>query len=148
VEAYFDLEKPRLCATDSQGRTLWSGTVHYGISAFTVAATDLSLDPWQYTFDALGEMTAWTDAESQPFSASYDALSRPITRTEPDFFTQWTWGTSAASQNIGKLQSVCTGTGRPTQSTRRAYENTGSNRGSLFQQLKVAKCCAAADINY
>ena len=26
--------------------------------------------------------------------------------------------------------------------------NTGSNRGSMFQQLKVAKCSAAADINY
>jgi RHS repeat-associated protein len=30
-------------------------------------------------------------------------------RTEPDLFTQWTWGSTAASDNIGQLASVCTG---------------------------------------
>jgi YD repeat-containing protein len=65
----------------------------------------------KYTYDALGELTSWKDAKcgTSCFSMTYDPLSRPLTRTEPDYFTQWTWGSSASSDNIGKLASVCTG---------------------------------------
>ena len=96
-------------ATDSAGNTLWSGRYAYGISAFLTSATDMDLGAWSYTVDALGERTAWSDAKGQSFSVTYDVLSRPLTRTEPDAFTQWTWGASAPSHNVGKLQSVCMG---------------------------------------
>jgi RHS repeat-associated protein len=107
----YDAAGSKIGVTDSAGNPLWSGTYNYGLAAFPATATDMDLGRWSYTFDALGEMTAWQDAKKQSFSATYDALSRPLTRTEPDLFTQWTWGSSASSYNIGKLQSVCTGTG-------------------------------------
>lgn len=104
--------------TDSQGDPLWSGTYAYGLKPFLTSATDMDLGAWNYTIDALGERTAWTDAKGQSFGESYDALSRPSSRSEPDLFTQWTWGSSASSHNIGKLASVCTGTGtNPTNCT-------------------------------
>ncbi len=55
-------------------------------------------------------MTAYSDAKGQQFSQTYDALSRPLIRTDlvtgPELVTTWTWGSSTASFNIGKLQSV------------------------------------------
>lgn len=96
---------------DSAGNPLWSGTVQYGIAPFTTGVTDADLGPWHYTFDALGELTAWSDAKGQSFSARYDALSRMTDRYEPDLYSHWTWGTSAAAHEIGRLHSVCTGTG-------------------------------------
>jgi YD repeat-containing protein len=71
---------------------------------------DMDLGARSYTIDALGEVTAYSDAKGQSFSQTYDALSRPLIRTDlvggPDLVTTWTWGSSAASFNIGKLQSV------------------------------------------
>ena len=73
---------------------------------------------WGFTVDALGERTAWTDAKGQQFAQTYNALSQPLTRSEPDFFTQWTWGTTPAAYNVGRLAAVCTGTGaNPTGCT-------------------------------
>ena len=97
--------------TDSLSNALWSGTYNYGLGPYLASATDMDAGSWTFTRDALGETTSWTDAKGQNFSATYDALSRQLTRSEPDYFTQWTWGSSAANYNIGKLQSVCTGTG-------------------------------------
>ena len=109
VTTAYDAAGNRTGVTDSSGNTLWSGTYAYGVSPFLVTATDMDLGAWSYTVDALGERTAWQDAKGQSFSETYDVLSRPLTRTEPDQFTQWTWGTSASSHNIGKPQSVCMG---------------------------------------
>ena len=109
VTTAYDTAGNRVGVTDSVGNTLWSGTYAYGVSPFLLSATDMDLGPRSFTVDALGERTAWTDGNSQSFSETYDALSRPLTRTEPDQFTQWTWGSSASSYNIGKLQSVCMG---------------------------------------
>jgi RHS repeat-associated protein len=104
--------------TDSSGNTLWSGTYLYGIAPLLVGETDMDRGTWTYTVSALAERTGWTDAKTQSFSQSYDALSRPLTRTEPDLFTQWTWGSTPANHNVGRLQSVCTGTGaNPTTCT-------------------------------
>ena len=104
--------------TDTLNNTLWTGTVQYGIAPFTTAATDADLGAWHYTFDALGELTAWSDAKGQGFSAKYDALSRMTDRNEPDLYGHWTWGTSALAHEIGRLHSVCTGTGtNPTVCT-------------------------------
>jgi RHS repeat-associated protein len=118
VTTLYDAAGSKTGATDSAGNTLWSGTYNYGLAAFPATATDMDLGAWSYTVDALGEVTGWRDAKTQSFAATYDALSRPITRTEPDLFTQWTWGSIATNHNIGQLQSVCTGTGNtPTNCT-------------------------------
>jgi RHS repeat-associated protein len=114
----YDAAGNNTAATDSLSSALWSGTYNYGIAPFLATASDMDLGAWSYTVDALGEVTAWKDAKSQTFSVTYDALSRPLTRTEPDLFTQWTWGSSATNHNFGKLQSVCTGLGtNPTNCT-------------------------------
>jgi len=105
----YDAAGSKTATTDNQSRSLWSGTVLYGIGPFTVSTTDLALGGRTYTYDALGEITGYSDSNGNTFSAVYDSLSRITTRAEPDFFTQWTWGSTAASDNIGRLASVCTG---------------------------------------
>jgi len=107
----YDAAGSHIGTTDSLNNTLWTGTVQYGTAPFTTAATDADLGAWHYTFDALGELTAWSDAKGQSFSAKYDALSRMTDRYEPDLYSHWTWGTSAGAHEIGRLHSVCTGTG-------------------------------------
>ncbi len=111
VKLAYDAAGNKTAVTDSLSNSLWSATYTYGIKAFPATVTDMDMGSWSFTHDALGEKIAWKDAKSQSFSETYDALSRPLTRKEPDLFTQWTWGSSASSYNIGKLQSVCTGTG-------------------------------------
>ena len=133
ITVAYDAAGNKTGVKDSNGATLWSGTYNYGVRAFLATMTDADRGAWSFTSDALGERTAWEDAKSQTFSESYDALSRPLTRTEPDLFTQWTYGSSAASHNIGKLQSVCTGIGTsPTNCTSspgyaesETYDSTG-----------------------
>ena len=117
VTTAYDAAGSRTGVTDSLGNTLWSGTYAYGVAPFLLTESDMDRGTWHYARDALGDKTAWVDAKSQSFSATYDALSRPLTRTEPDLFTQWTWGASASSHNIGNLQSICTGTGTACNSS-------------------------------
>ncbi len=115
----YDAAGSRTSVTDNQGNTLWTGTWAYGIAPFLVGDTDMDSGAWGFTVDPFGERTAWTDPKGQQFSESYDALSRPLTRTEPatpsdpGLFTQWTWGSSASSHDIGKLAAVCTGPAPP-----------------------------------
>jgi RHS repeat-associated protein len=92
--------------SDSANNTLFTATYAYGINAFQILMTDMDSGARTYTVDALGEITAYSDAKSQNFSTNYDALSRPLVRIEPDLTTTWTWGNSAVSYNIGKLASL------------------------------------------
>jgi RHS repeat-associated protein len=121
----YDAAGSKTSATDSLGNALWSGSYLYGVAPFLVSSTDTDLGAWSYTYDALGERTGWTDAKGQPFSAQYDSLSRMTTRSEPDLFSSWTWGTSAAAHEIGQLHSVCTGTGtNPTTCNSSGYSES------------------------
>jgi RHS repeat-associated protein len=96
--------------TDSGSNALFGATYAYGISAFQTTSSDMDLGARSYTVDALGEVTTYSDANGRHFSQTYDALSRPLVRTDyvesPDLVTTWTWGSSATYYNIGKLQSV------------------------------------------
>ncbi len=134
VTLAYDSAGSKTKVTDSLGNTLWSGTYNYGLAAYLASATDMDMGSWGFTIDALGEKTAWSDAKSQSFSETYDALSRPLTRTDPDLFTQWTWGSSASSHNIGKLQSECTGTGASCSSSGYSESETYDNLGRRSQR--------------
>ena len=102
----FDSAGSLIGVTDSVGNTLLSNvSVVYGIKPFVTAATDADRGAWTYTIDSLGERTKWTDAKGQSFLMTYDALSRPLSRTEPDLFTEWNYGSTAPS--IGQLTSEC-----------------------------------------
>jgi RHS repeat-associated protein len=99
--------------TDSQSNTLFTASYDYGIAPFQRDATDMDLDTStaagqhrHYNYSALGELTSWTDAKGQSFSMTYDASSRPLTRTEPDGVSTWFYGASPASHNVGQLQCV------------------------------------------
>jgi RHS repeat-associated protein len=133
----YDAAGAKTSVTDSLGHTLWTGTYAYGIAPFLIGETNVDSGDsgaWGYSVDALGERTAWTDPEGQQFSETYDSLSRPLTRSEPDLFTQWTWGSSAADHNIGKLSSVCTGTGGSCSSSYYSESETYDNLGRLSQR--------------
>jgi YD repeat-containing protein len=140
VTLAYDQAGSKTEVTDSASATLWQSEAvtgypsgyAYGIKPLLLKAMDADLGTWSYTYDALGELTGWWDAKNQgaqnpPFTMTYDALSRPLTRTEPDYFTQWTWGASASSHNVGTLQSVCTGVGsEPTSCTSSGYSEAES----------------------
>ncbi len=112
--------------------TLFSATYDYGLGAFQRTTSDIDRGAWSFTYDALGELTDYSDAKSQNFSYSpYDPLGRPTTRTEPDLTTTWTWGNTAANHNIGALQSV-TATGGSTYTEAYAFDSAGR-----LTQLKV-----------
>jgi len=121
-----------LTAVDSASpsNTLFAASYAYGIGPFQVASTDADLGAWTWTYDSFGELASYIDAKGQNFSFVYDALSRQKQRTEPDqagtnFVTNWNWGSSAASFNIGKLQSVSAASSPGTYSESYVYDSTG-----------------------
>ena len=70
---------------------------------------DVSTAPGQhrhFNYDALGEVTSWSDAKGQSFSQTYDVNSRPLVRTESGLTTNWTWGHTASNHDVGKLTVV------------------------------------------
>jgi len=66
--------------TDTLGTTLYTASYAYGLAAFLTATTDSDLGSWTYTPNALGDVEHYTDAKNVHFDATYDALSRPLTR--------------------------------------------------------------------
>jgi len=130
-----------LSVTDSLSNTLFTATYDYGIAAFQRNATDMDLDlsistgqHRVYVYDALGEVTSWTDAKGQSFAVTYDGLARPLTRTEKlangtvDLATNWTWGSTAASHNVGQLSVVTANGYTETYS----YDATGRTQHQSF----------------
>jgi RHS repeat-associated protein len=77
----------------------------YNARGFRVRWSDATAGLWTYTPNSLNELVSWTDAKGQAFHAGYDLLGRPVSRTEPEGTSTWTWGTSAPARNIGRLAS-------------------------------------------
>jgi RHS repeat-associated protein len=79
----------------------------YNLLGFKTGASVPVIDAgnWVYRLDSLGELGSMTNAKSQTITYTYDALSRPLTRTEPEGTTRWIWD-SAAGKGIGQLASV------------------------------------------
>jgi RHS repeat-associated protein len=78
----------------------------YNLNGHLTALNHPDRGAWSFTPNSLGEMLSQTDAKNQSLTMTYDALSRPLTRTEPEGTTTWTWGSSAAAREIGQLKSV------------------------------------------
>ena len=96
--------------------TLMQASYAYGIAPFATDVTDIDMDVSvasgqhrHFTINALGEVTAWGDANGNTSSALYDALSRPVSRTEADLSTSWTWGSNPANHEVGQLTTVSAG---------------------------------------
>jgi YD repeat-containing protein len=129
-----------LSVSDSALNSLFSSTYDYGIDAFQRASTEMNLGARSFAYNALGERTSWSDAKGQNFSATYDALSRALTRTEAEGTTTWTWGNSAGGYNIGKLQSVSS----PGYSEAYTYDT----KGRLSHKQIVTDATYAYDYAY
>lgn len=111
---------------DSASSSLFSATYDYGAEAYQRSIADMDLGTRSYVYNALGERTSGSDGKGQSFSATYDTLSRTLTRVEPEGTTTFTYGNAAASHNIGRLQGVSS----PGYSEQYTYDSVGrlSNR--------------------
>ena len=69
---------------------------------------DMSLGNWTFVPNALGEVVSQKDAigqtTGQQTTFEYDLLGRMKKRIEPDGTSEWTWGTSASLDEIGRLK--------------------------------------------
>src|SRR5690606_35222027 len=92
--------------TDSVSSLLFAAQYSYGAQALQTSTTDMAFGAWSFTYNSLGELVGWSDAKNQSFSQTFDLLSRVTSRTEAEGTTTFTFGTSAASRNIGRLASV------------------------------------------
>lgn len=94
----------------------------YSIRGFRTSTSDADLGNWSYTYYPTGELNTQTDAKLQQVGYVYDVDGRPVTRTEPEGVTTWTYGSSATStssnENVGKVISVAA----PSYSETRAYD--------------------------
>jgi RHS repeat-associated protein len=94
---------------DSAGNLLQAST--YNTRGMLTAITDMDLGSWGFSPNALGEVTAQTDAKALTTNYWYDLLGRRTNSSNlVDGANTWTWGNSGASHNIGSLASV-SGTG-------------------------------------
>jgi RHS repeat-associated protein len=76
----------------------------YNVRGFKMSSNDPDLGAWTYDYFPLGELKSQTDARGNPVSFTYDGLSRPLTRVEPEGTTTWTWDT--ATKGIGQLATI------------------------------------------
>ncbi len=111
-DAFGSLKRVQDCLV-STCDVLSTMTYVYGASPFRTEVDDMSMGEWKYSYNSIGEMTAFNDANtggSLPTTATatftWDKLGRPLTRVEAEGTTTWTWGSSAAAKNIGSLASV------------------------------------------
>jgi RHS repeat-associated protein len=111
--------------TDSaQPAARLSGVVNeYGIRAFQVAGTDSAAGHFTRSFDSFGDLVQWTDAKSQQFFATYDGLSRTLSRTEGGTQSNWVWGHDETQFNRGQLASVQSTAGGETYQESYLYDN-------------------------
>jgi RHS repeat-associated protein len=114
-----------------------------GLADTTALRKTQSVDPdmgtWTYAYDSFGELVRQVDpkesANGTASTSAYDVLGRMISRTEPDMVSTWTYGTTAASHNVGKLitETCAAGaSGNACASTgySRAYQYDGLSRQS------------------
>jgi RHS repeat-associated protein len=82
----------------------------FNIRGFKLSTSDpdmgMGTDNWEYTYYPTGELRTQTNAKNQVVTFTYDELSRPLTRVEPEGTTTFVYGVSQAAKDIGKLASV------------------------------------------
>ena len=81
-------------------------SITYNLRGMKTAQTDADLGTWSFAPNALGETVTQVDGKGQVTAFTYDMLSRPVTRREPEGLTTWGWGSSAAARNVGRLAGL------------------------------------------
>jgi RHS repeat-associated protein len=115
-------------ATDSLGNTLRSDL--YDSHGLLTTSFDANRGGWRYEYDALGNLVSQTDANGRTTTWTWDVLSRPLARVMPEgtgsITSAWTWGTSAAAREIGRLKRVeISGQGVVPYAETYAYDSLG-----------------------
>ncbi len=104
----YDAAGRLLQVVDAYGDTV--ATLGWNLRGMKVSQADAALGQWTFTPNALGELVAQRDALGQQVAYTYDLLSRPLTRSEPEGTTTWTWGlpadNTASSRVAGRLRQV------------------------------------------
>ena len=106
-------------ASDPAGNVVSSVT--YNVRGMRTQLVDMGLGSWSFTPNALGEVVSQTDAKAQTTNFTFDALGRLTSRTNAEGTSNWTWGTSSAARNIGRLQSL----GGPGYGESYLYDSAG-----------------------
>lgn len=114
--------------TDSLGNTLQSDV--YNDQGLQTSSYDADRGGWSYGYDALGELTTQTDANGKVTTWTYDALGRPLKRVMPEgtgtITSTWSWGSSSAAREIGRLkQAQISGSGLTTYREVHTYDTAG-----------------------
>ncbi len=115
-------------ATDSLGNTLRSDL--YDSHGLLTTSYDADRGGWRFEYDALGNLVSQTDANGRTTMWTRDVLGRPVTRVMPEgtgsITSSWTWGTSAAAREIGRLKRVeISGQGVVTYAETYGYDALG-----------------------
>lgn len=106
-DAFGNLSK----TTDPGGHVTEYG---YNVVGFRTSSDDPDMGEWSFDYYPLGELKSQTNARSQTTTFTFDKLSRPLTRVEPEGTTTWTWDATSAScsaggtggEGIGRLATV------------------------------------------
>jgi RHS repeat-associated protein len=103
---------------DAAGRLLQVADAYGGVltslswnpRGMKLAQTDVDLGATSFTPNALGELVSVRNARGQVTRFTYDALSRLLSRTEPEGTASWTWGrpaeNTAGARVAGRLLRV------------------------------------------
>lgn len=113
---------------DSANNSLQTGM--FNVRGMRYASTDIDLGSWGYAFNALGELSGYTDAKSQTTNFTYDAVGRKTLQTTAvsggTLTRQWVYGTSSANKNVGKRTSAqISGPGVAAYSEAYLYDSVG-----------------------
>jgi RHS repeat-associated protein len=106
----------------------------YNIRGFKTGSNDADAGTWAFVPDSLNELVSLTDAKGQVFSYGYDLLGRMTSRSEPEHPTQpttWTYGTSAAAHEIGRLKSSSKADGYAESHT---YDGIGRPQTTIYTE--------------
>jgi RHS repeat-associated protein len=116
----YDAAGRLLQAVDAYGSVVTS--LAWNPRGMKVAQTDMDLGQWTFTPNALGELVALRDAKGQQVTFAYDALSRLVSRTEPEGTTAWTWGRPADNTAGGKVAGRVTQVAGPGYAEQYVYD--------------------------
>ena len=100
----FDAFGALLRVRDALNNTV--ATIGYNPRGMKLSVDDMDRGAWTWTRNALGETTALRDAKGQVVRFEYDPLGRVTKQIAPDGISSWTWGSSTAKHDIGRLVSL------------------------------------------
>ena len=126
---------------DSAGNTLQSNA--WNIRGVRIGSTDVDMGSWTYTPNSLGEIVSRTDANAKTTVSTFDALSRPLTRTGSDGSATvtytYSWGTSPTAHNIGQLEwQQIAGTSILDNRQTFSYDSVGRLTRATYSDLEAA----------